>query len=166
MPQLPDSGGSSVMTMAKYLAPFGLVRLSGIVSDQIQTVPGSDELKSELTAIYHQSHAIEALLNESEAFSQDVRATEPPAALGDLPLIVLTQGNPVEVDENTPAAMTLEYLQETRAVWNELQLGLTALSSRGRQIVASESGHAIHADQPELLISSVNELVQIVRETQ
>ena len=166
LPQLPGEGGNGVMTIAKYLAPFGLVRLSGIVNDQLAAFPGSDEMKSTLIAIYHQSHAIEAMVNESEAFSLDIRGSQPPAPIGDLPLIVLTQGNPVEVNEDMPPEMTLEYLQKTREAWNELQRELVALSTQGRQIIASESGHGIHADQPDLLVDSVSELVQLVRASQ
>ncbi len=166
LPEPPGGGSDTAMMIAKYAAPFGLVRLSGIVNDQLETFQGSDELKSILVAIYHQSHAIEAMLNESEAFSLDIRGSQPPAPIGDLPLIVLTQGKPVEVNENMPPDMTLEYLQETRIGWNELQLELVALSTQGRQIIASESGHGIHADQPDLLIDSVNELIQLVRESQ
>ena len=79
---------------------------------------------------------------------------------------MLTQGKPVDVTENMPPEMTLEYLQKTRMAWNEMQLELVALSTQGRQIIASESGHGIHADQPDLLINSVIELVQLVRESQ
>ena len=166
LPELPGGGGNSVMIIAKYLAPFGLVRLSGIVDGRMEGFEGSDELKSNLVAIYHQSHAIEAMLNESEAFTLDTRGSQPPSPIGDLPLIVLTQGKPVDVTENMPPEMTLEYLQKTRMAWNEMQLELVALSTQGRQIIASESGHGIHADQPDLLIISVVELVQLVRDSQ
>ena len=107
------------------------------------------------------------MLNESEAFSQDIRATQPPDSLGDLPLIVLTHGKPpVEMLETMSPGITLEYLTEARIVWNELQTELAALSTRGNQIIATESGHSIHADQPELLVDSVKELVQLVRQEQ
>jgi len=103
-------------------------------------------------------------LNESDAFTLDIRQSGPPAPLRDLPLIVLTQGKPVEVLESMPPNITLEYLQETRRVWNELQSELAALSSRSKHVIATESGHAIHSDQPELLIDAVNELIRTVRD--
>ena len=92
----------------------------------------------------------------------DVRSGQPPGIVGDLPLIVLTQGRPV-VSEGMLPEVTLEFLQAQRLAWNEPQLELAALSTNGQQIVASESGHAIHADQSQLLIDSVNELVRSVR---
>ncbi len=164
LPQPPEGGGDSTLKIAEYLAPFGLVRLSGIVKGRVERASGSDELKSRLVAIYNQSHIFEAMVNESEAFTLDIQSSQPPAPLGDLPLIVLTPGKTVEVLETTTPGNRLEYLQDKRRVYNELQLELTALSSRGKQIIATESEHGIHADQPELLIASVNELVQLVRD--
>ncbi len=166
MPEPPEGGGDSMLKIARYLAPVGLVRLSGVVNGQFESFTGPEELKSRLIALYHQSHTLVAMLNESEAFSQDIRATQPPDSLGDLPLIVLTQGKPVEVLETMSPGITLEYLTEVRIVWNELQPELAALSTRGNQIIATESGHSIHADQPELLVDSVKELVQLVRQEQ
>ncbi len=163
LPKPPEGGPDYTLRIAKYLAPLGLVRLSGMVKGQVERASVSDELKLQLIAIYHQSHIIEAMFNESEAFTLDIQASQPPASLGNLPLIVLTPGKPVEA---TRPDVTLEYLREEQRVSNELQLELTELSTRGKQIIATESGHGIHSDQPELLIASVNELVQLVRDQQ
>ncbi len=163
LPKPPEGGPDDTLRIAKYLAPLGLVRLSGMVKGQIERAPVPDELKPQLIAIYHQSHIIEAMFNESEAFTLDIQASQPPDSLGNLPLTVLTPGKLVET---TRPGVTLEYLREKRRVWNELQLELTELSARGKQIIATESGHGIHSDQPELLIASVNELVQLVRDQQ
>ncbi|MFQ5527742.1 MAG: hypothetical protein ACE5GX_15970 [Thermoanaerobaculia bacterium] len=55
-------------------------------------------------------------------------------------------------------------LREKEAAHRELQRELTMLSTQGRQIIASESGHGIQSDQPELLVESVEELIQRVRD--
>jgi hypothetical protein len=54
-------------------------------------------------------------------------------------------------------------LEQEAAARNELQQELVSLPTNGRQIVASESGHHIYADQPQLVIDSVHELVQLLR---
>jgi pimeloyl-ACP methyl ester carboxylesterase len=69
------------------------------------------------------------------------------SSLGDLPLVVLSAG----------------HLEAPLLDW---QRDLAQLSSRGRQVVASDSGHWIHLDQPELVGRSIRELVDAVRETQ
>jgi pimeloyl-ACP methyl ester carboxylesterase len=65
--------------------------------------------------------------------------------LGDMPLIVLTQGK----------------------AWNEerkrLQGDLAQLSRNSKLIVAEKSGHHIHRDDPDRVISAIREVVQAVR---
>ena len=164
LPELEQSGGSGFWRLARYLAPVGLLRISGVVRGQVENVPVGDELREQLLALYHQSHAVGTLLNESSAFEQDINSPNPPESLGDLPLIVLSQGKPVELSDEMPPNITLEYLLESHEVWNQLQIELASLSSRGSRIVAVESGHRIHSDQPDLLVDAVGELVQVVRQ--
>ena len=153
MPQTPGNGSDPMLKIAKHLAPFGLVRMSGILDRRVERGAGSDELKSHLNAIYHQAHILDTVWRESEAFNLDINATEPPAPVGHLPLIVLTRG----ISDSS---------QQERDARDQLQQELTLLSTNGKHIIASESGHYIYADQPELLIESVEELVLLVRERQ
>jgi pimeloyl-ACP methyl ester carboxylesterase len=161
LPQPPARGGINTLEIAQYLAPIGVVRLSGIVKQQIERSPAPDKLKPELIALYHQSHVIQTMVRESESFTLDTRATQPPASLGDLPLIVLTPGKRAEP---TGPGITPGYVQEERRVWGELQQELAAVSTRSKHVVATEGGHGIQYDQPELLVGSVSELVQMVRD--
>jgi pimeloyl-ACP methyl ester carboxylesterase len=163
LPQSPESGRNLTLKIARYLAPIGLVRLSGIARGQIEHSPVPDKLKPRLIALYQQSHVIQTMLNESEAFTLDTQAKQPPASLGDLPLIVLTPGKSTE---QTGPGVTAEYIREKQKAWEEMQLELVGLSTKGKQIIAAESGHGIQYDQPELLIASVYELVQLVRDQQ
>src|SRR6266480_2760169 len=39
------------------------------------------------------------------------------------------------------------------------------LSSRGRHLVASDTGHWIHLDRPELIIQAIRQVVAVVRST-
>ena len=68
------------------------------------------------------------------------------------------------MSDEVPPNITLEYLLESREIWNQLQIELVSLSSRGSRIVAAESGHRIHSDQPDLLVDAVDKLVQVVRQ--
>jgi pimeloyl-ACP methyl ester carboxylesterase len=62
------------------------------------------------------------------------------SSLGDLPLLVLS------TDHHA-------------AVYTDWQRDLAQLSSCGRQVVASDSGHWIHLDHPELVTSAIREVV-------
>ena len=149
----PSSGGdpNAMLKIARFLAPIGLVRLSGIVKRQIRYSPAPDYLKPRLIALYEQSHVIQTMLNESDSFTLDTQSEQPPASLGDLPLIVLTRGEQASSPEEQKAR-------------DEMQQELVALSSNSKQVIAADSGHSIQYDQPELLIGSVKQLVKLVRE--
>jgi hypothetical protein len=48
-------------------------------------------------------------------------------------------------------------------VSHDLQAELVGLSTQGRQIMAEESTHNIHWDQPDLVADSIGEVVEQVR---
>ncbi len=163
MPDTAESGSNATLKIASYLAPIGLVRLSGIVDQRVESSSSPDELKPLLKAIYNQSHTLDTLVKESEAFNFDINATDPPDPIGDLPLIVITQGKSLEMSETKQQGISLKLLQLERKVRNELQQELTALSTKSKQIIAHKSGHHIYKDQPALLVESLTDLVKIVR---
>jgi pimeloyl-ACP methyl ester carboxylesterase len=78
--------------------------------------------------------------------------------LGDRPLIVLTQSpqwnDPYAPDDVEPAI---------DAIGQRLQAGLVGLSTHGKQIVASKAGHNIQADEPQLVIDAIVDVVRQVR---
>jgi pimeloyl-ACP methyl ester carboxylesterase len=88
--------------------------------------------------------------------------TPPVKTLGDLPLIVLSHGH--FDPETMGAAISAEVADQYEQVWQELQVELAALSSRGKRIVAEQSGHNIHLDQPELVISAIQEILTEAKE--
>lgn len=83
---------------------------------------------------------------------------QPLASLGDLPLVVLTHGIP-QPAPNMPAEVNEAYEKS----WQEMQAELARLSTNGKQIIATESGHDIHIDQPELVIAAIREVVAAAR---
>ncbi len=155
MPQTTGGGSDAALEIAKHLAPFGLVRLSGILKQRVASSRASDDAKAYLNVTYHLSHVLDTVSQESDAFNLDMDADRPPSTMGDLPLIVLTRGAPAE-DSGSPE----EQLQQERDARMRLQRELAALSTNGKQIIAEESGHNIHADQPQLVIDAVKELVR------
>jgi len=69
--------------------------------------------------------------------------------LDDLPLVVITRGLP---DEEGPDAPRLE------AEHRSDQSAMAAMSRRGRQIIASRSGHHVPLDEPALVIATIQEV--------
>jgi pimeloyl-ACP methyl ester carboxylesterase len=72
--------------------------------------------------------------------------------LEDMPLIVLTQGNPRAVE-----ASVLEG-------WAALQRQLAQRSRRGRHVLVPESGHGIPQEAPDAVVDAVRDIVTTVRQ--
>jgi pimeloyl-ACP methyl ester carboxylesterase len=83
------------------------------------------------------------------------RSTKYP--LGDVPLIVLSAG----VHRYPKGAnVSAEDMAKEK---ERLQADLTTLSRNSKQSIAKKSGHAIHRDEPQLVIDAIREVVEAVR---
>jgi pimeloyl-ACP methyl ester carboxylesterase len=72
--------------------------------------------------------------------------------LGSMPLIVLSRGIPEEAGEKGRAPEAEHQLEQEY---------LQALSRKGRQIVAVNSGHHVPLDEPGLVVSSIRDVMNI-----
>lgn len=79
----------------------------------------------------------------------------PPAKLGDLPLIVLSRGQAASLPGLTAAENA-----ELEGTWQRLQAELVALSTNSQQQIATRSGHEIHLQEPDLVVTAIRQLVQ------
>jgi pimeloyl-ACP methyl ester carboxylesterase len=79
----------------------------------------------------------------------------PAGGLEDMPLLVLTQGKPIQDAQSVEAAV--------RVGWVDLQRQLAARSRRGRQVLVLESDHGIPVEAPDAVIGAVREIVTTVR---
>jgi pimeloyl-ACP methyl ester carboxylesterase len=78
------------------------------------------------------------------------------APLRPMPLVVLAHGRP----ESSPPGWPGE---EVERLWQQLQRELAQLVLGGRLVVATESGHNIQDDQPELVLDPIGDVVLAVR---
>ncbi len=83
--------------------------------------------------------------------------TANPHPLGDRPLIVLTRD--VEYDR-APEGVSVAMLEEDRKT---LQGQLAALSTKGKLVIAKDSGREIHLSQPDVVVTAIRDVVQAVR---
>ncbi len=72
------------------------------------------------------------------------------------PLVVLTRGRPLPPAPPWPTA-------ELDQIEKELQHTLLAESTQSHQIIATQSGHFIHHDEPELVIGLLEQMVETLR---
>jgi len=104
---------------------------------------------------------IETMIAELEALEDtqaQVRSARA-AGLGDLPLVVLSHGQPASVP-----GMPQEVNQAYESAWQQMHIEIAGMSTRGRRIVAEKSGHMIHHEQPELVVEAIHRVVEQARE--
>lgn len=97
-----------------------------------------------------------ALLEKSNEDEKSARI----ASLGNIPLIVLSHGL---VDSDLPDFDGAKHLEDAEKFWLADQAQLASLSPNGRLIVASESGHYIQFDQPDLVLSAIEQVIASAR---
>lgn len=95
----------------------------------------------------------DAKVGPEHATAEQVRSA---GGLEDLPLVVLTQGRPIQDSASVAAGV--------RRGWVDLQRRLAERSRRGRQILVPNSGHGIPVEAPDAVISAVREIVTTVRD--
>jgi pimeloyl-ACP methyl ester carboxylesterase len=112
-------------------------------------VPGNipAEVRETASALImtHQSRI--AVTRELEGFRYSARQLIKAAPLPDIPLIVLTRG--LQKWPNDERGNRME------ALWQQLQTELVHKTANAAQIIALDSGHHIHLDQPELVIDAI-----------
>jgi pimeloyl-ACP methyl ester carboxylesterase len=82
--------------------------------------------------------------------------------IGDLPLIVLSQGR-AEFDLGLPSLVLPEpYGSRLKLAAQALQAELASLSTRGEQRTVSGAGHAIQYDDPEAVVQALLDMQELV----
>jgi pimeloyl-ACP methyl ester carboxylesterase len=73
-----------------------------------------------------------------------------------MPLVVLAHGRPEPSPPGWPG-------EEVERLWQQLQRELARLVPGGRLVIATQSGHNIQDDQPELVLDAIRDVVRAVR---
>jgi pimeloyl-ACP methyl ester carboxylesterase len=93
-----------------------------------------------------------------EASFAQMGAARTATPLQPMPLVVLSAG------QQDPATFPEGWPMDVEATLHaELQADLSSLVPGGRLVVASESGHYIQQSQPDLIVESIRDVVQAVR---
>jgi pimeloyl-ACP methyl ester carboxylesterase len=129
---------------AKFLMPFGIPRLLR------QCGEGIAELQPELRANGCRTAAIRETLAESLAFAQSEAEVNSAGGMGNLPLMVISE-DPEKIPE------------EYAGPFESMQADLAKLSSRSTRVIAKGSGHQIHLERPDVVVSAIAALVEEAR---
>ena len=144
-----DAQQQQFQNMIKWMARFGLVRLLWAPAWP-RALPGSENLSPEsrttIGVLQARPQQIENALAEGQGRTESNSLLRAAAPLGDKPLVVLA------------SAQNIDHLP----FWREAQETMAGLSSNSRLTVAL-SGHAVHFEQPGLVVESIRQVVEAAR---
>jgi len=134
----------------EFTMPFGIPRLLGFC--------GND---AAVRAVDCNFHSAREAVAELKTISQSAAQTAATGSLGDIPLVVLSH------DPDTPQLdLPEDLVKPTNDAWERMQEDLTHLSTRGKQIIAKNSGHYIQLDRPDIVIEAIRGVVDQARHPQ
>lgn len=153
------------IAVAEPLSWLGIVRLLGIADADRRPSPLPAAILAAITALQNRTDTAHAVVNEIAVMREGLDpATPPPGSLGNLPLLVLTAGNLVDLDyvarEAERSGKDVEAEKALARIQQAEQDDLAHLSSHSRHIIVRNSGHFIMQDQAEEFVGAVSEFAK------
>lgn len=140
------------------LAWTGAVRISGVMKQMAAPLHMPADLEDETVAMENRTNYCRGVAREMQGFEHDVSQAEPPASIGDMPLVVLTRGRATS-PKDFPTPVSQDFLDQLDQTWLALQNELAALSTRSSHRIVKNSGHAIPIQAPEAVVAAVRDIV-------
>jgi pimeloyl-ACP methyl ester carboxylesterase len=134
-------------------ARLGLMRLLKRPNGVIDALPQEVQLRA--TSVGIRSRAYDWIVTEAAAIRESEEQARRAGSVGALPLVVVSAHV-----HGAPPGLSISQADH---LWQEMQEELATLSTQSTRIVAEESGHFIHLDQPNLVVEAVRSLVETVR---
>ncbi len=145
------------------VAPLGLLRLVSelgldpLLNERLMQLPA--DVRPMWKAVVYRTDYIRTAYAELSAFEESAAQVRATGLLGDIPLVVITSGK-----LDSPMALPGYPVDQMNQIHRELQNELAGLSVNSTHVIAKESGHYIQFDQPELLVSAIRQMVEMIRE--
>lgn len=105
-------------------------------------------LAEQMTSAANNSEHLDAKTSCAQARAVDT--------LGNTPLIVLTHSPKWRMVPD----LDDDLLKKLEDISQKLQVDLTKLSTRSKQVIAEKAGHHLHAEEPQLVIDAIREMVK------
>jgi pimeloyl-ACP methyl ester carboxylesterase len=153
-----DRLGTQMLAIPQMLNAIGFLALRpDSYPDQFLTPVPAEMKQTQKVVLAINGDHISTAVNEmtSDAESKAMMQAIPSKSLGDMPLVVLTAGR-----YEAPFSLPPEDEAELLAAQAELQEELAKLSSNGQQIIAEQSAHYIHIDEPDLVAEAIRAVVE------
>jgi len=136
------------------LAPMSSFGLLAFTPGSIPNRGMPEDVFAQYRSIVVSTNYFQTGIAENEAFEFNLaQVGNVNIDLGDMPLIVLSRG----YWDPMPGFSESENQQAWQA-WQDMQLELLSLSSNSSHIIAGESEHNIHLQQPDLVIDAIQSI--------
>lgn len=109
------------------------------------------DLQRKIQAFSRMRKTYAALHAEMQYFRESAEQVRRDRILSSYPVTVISRGLDLYPSDSLG--------QQKTAIWKELQSNLTGLSTQSRLIVAANSGHHVHTDNPELVAKAIEEIL-------
>ncbi len=158
---------SSMQKMIRQMEMFKPLAAMGLFALFPSRVPADDLMPEDAKKAYQAIAAkgtsfLETIIAESKTIDESlaqVRETQI-KTFGDMPLIVLSRGQGALPPD---AGLPKEVVEQFDIGWQQMQMEIAALSSKGKRLVAEQSGHYIHLQQPRIVVEAIKEVIEMVR---
>jgi pimeloyl-ACP methyl ester carboxylesterase len=138
------------------LAPLSSLGLLALAPENIPNRGMPEDVLAQYRAVAVSTGYFQTGVAENEAFENNLAETRAANVnLGDMPLSVISRG----YWDPMPGFSDSEN-QQARQIWQEMQSDLLSLSSHSKQVIATESEHNIHLEQPQLVIDEIKDVVK------
>lgn len=105
-----------------------------------------------------QTKYLKARTSELEQIQVSAEQARRADHISDKPLVVLTAAE--NTDTTLSSGLSKQDFEEFQRIWiDDLQMRLARLSTRGRRIMVSGSGHDIPSDRPDAIVDAVREII-------
>ena len=152
---LGDGSGSNKFVILSLLSHLGVTRLL----DTALVPPNFQEHLPDYPAIIsYQAKYFDANRNEALVIAQSDEQVKRVGSLNNMPLAVIRHGVP-----DLFASLSPQESEQAESVWQESQERIARSSTIGQTIVAEESGHFIPIEQPEIVIDTIQEILQTLK---
>lgn len=153
---------NGLLSLCRLVAPTGVFRAFGLAEALVRDTGINPQVQAAAIATLNRNTYCQTIANELQTSDDDTRQPQGPQNLGSIPVRVLVAGRGF-ADGGGPPGMSDDQRRESDETWLRLQDELANTSTNGKRIIADQSGHYIHLDQPELVIETIMELVNGMR---
>jgi len=132
-----------------YTSPFGVPRLMGLCEE------GAVDRAADCNG-----RTARERLAEIRGFPESAAQAASTGPFGDLPLAVLSH-DPDKPSNDLPPGLA----KSVNELWEKMQENLAHLSTRGTQTVATNSGHYVQMDRPDVVIGAIRNVLDQAQQT-